>query len=135
MAPAGACLLQVSMDDPSNAAASSSTGHKAGNTDVIRSMLREQKKECSALRVNPLFREFRSEAKQKHSRGADRLTDTAPPVIDDLEAEGQTRLFEVIHQAATEGFKEPMGVWASFGKPYACFGEPMEVSGTPCLGA
>lgn len=57
---------------------------KAGSTDLIRCMLREQKKECSALHANPLFREFRSEH-LKHKKDF-KACDAGPPVIDDLDA-------------------------------------------------
>jgi len=41
--------LQASMDDgPSSHA-------KSGSTEVIRTLLREQKRECSVLRHNPIF--------------------------------------------------------------------------------
>jgi len=41
-------------------------------------MLREQKKQCSSLHANPLFREFWHRSKPPQ--------DAQPPVIDDLEA-------------------------------------------------
>lgn len=60
---------------------------KTGNTDAIRVMLREQKKECSELHANIIFKEFRD--KQRKSMGFTghlQATSEAPPVIDDLEA-------------------------------------------------
>lgn len=51
---------------------------KPGNTDFIRSMLREQKKQCSSLHSNTLFQEFWSRTRAPQ--------DAPPPVIDDLEA-------------------------------------------------
>jgi hypothetical protein len=45
--------------------------------DVLRGMLREQKRECVGLHANALFCEFRSK------RGAH---EAQPPRIDDLEA-------------------------------------------------
>lgn len=42
-------------------------------------------------------------------------------------AEGQTRLFEVIRTAAEVRETDRAGVWASFGQPYACLGQPQQV--------
>lgn len=42
-------------------------------------------------------------------------------------AEGQTRLFDVIRSAAEAREADRAGVWASFGQPYACLGEPKQV--------
>eukprot|EP00879_Flechtneria_rotunda_P023651 GHRR01025026.1.p2 GENE.GHRR01025026.1~~GHRR01025026.1.p2 ORF type:complete len:137 (+),score=51.60 GHRR01025026.1:295-705(+) len=97
---------------------------KAGNTDVIRAMLREQKKECSALHANPLFKEFRGRQKKLGAAAQE----PAAPVIDDLEAEGLARLTDLIKSTAEEKEAQPAGVFASFGKPYACLGgEPVQV--------
>lgn len=41
--------------------------------------------------------------------------------------EGQTRLFDVIRSAAEAREANPAGVWASFGQPYACLGQPQQV--------
>lgn len=61
--------------------------NKAGNTDAIRIMLREQKRECSELHANPIFREFRDEQKKSLlTAGQQQGTREQPPVIDDLEA-------------------------------------------------
>lgn len=45
-------------------------------------------------------------------------------------AEGQTRMFETIRLIAVKEDKACHGVWASFGKPYVCLGEPTEVGGS-----
>jgi hypothetical protein len=45
-----------------------------------------------------------------------------------LHAEGQARLIDFIKSAAAEREAAPAGVWASFGKPYACLGELQQVS-------
>lgn len=37
------------------------------------------------------------------------------------------RLFDLIKRAATELEAAPAGVWANFGKPYACLGELVQV--------
>lgn len=60
---------------------------KAGSTDVIRVMLREQKRECATLHANPLFKEFRDKQKKNSKAGPGLQGDTStPPVIDDLDA-------------------------------------------------
>jgi len=60
------------------------------NIDVIRAMLREQKRSCAALHVNPLFREFRAAAlrheRQVQQQQHDEEGAAPPPVIDDLDA-------------------------------------------------
>lgn len=76
--------LQSNLDDVHAGAAVAS---KAGNTDTIRIMLREQKRECSELHANPIFREFRDEQKKcVMAAGQQQGTREQPPVIDDLEA-------------------------------------------------
>ncbi|GBF90680.1 hypothetical protein Rsub_02979 [Raphidocelis subcapitata] len=102
-----------------------------GNTDAIRAMLREQKRECSALHAHPLYRAFRREA-LRHERAVARDDEdgaATPPAFDDLDAEALTRLFAVVHSAAAAGNKQPLGVWAEFGKPYAPCGTIIEPSG------
>ena len=41
--------------------------------------------------------------------------------------EGQSRLFDVIRSAAETLEADRAGVWASFGQPYACLGQPQKV--------
>lgn len=40
--------------------------------------------------------------------------------------EAQSRTIELVRQAAMALEKEEKGVWALLGKPYVCFGEPIE---------
>lgn len=107
--------------------------YKTGNTDVIRSMLREQQKECQALHANNLFREFRDEGQKikKFGKGYAVQQEQNQPLVIDFQAEGQARMFELIKQRAIKEEKPLQGVWASFSKPYVCLGEPKEVSGRP----
>lgn len=44
-----------------------------------------------------------------------------------LLSEGQARLIDFIRTAAAEREAAPAGVWANFGKPYACLGELEQV--------
>jgi hypothetical protein len=75
--------LQSSLEEGTGSSTSSNAYNaKGGCADIIRTMLREQKKECAALHAHPLFREFRND--KKHAR--DRAVEQGPPVIDDLEA-------------------------------------------------
>jgi hypothetical protein len=74
---------------------------KAGSTDAIKCMLREQKKECTSLHANPLFREFRSE-QYKHKKDF-KAGDAGPPVIDDLDAGMNTTGYLSPHQSACRG--------------------------------
>ncbi|KAI8464816.1 MAG: hypothetical protein J3K34DRAFT_525862 [Monoraphidium minutum] len=106
-----------------------------GNTDAIRCILREQKRDCAALHADPIFREFRHAALQQHQHQQQQQPQqhddgegAAVPVIDDLDAEAMSRLFDVIKTAAVEGNKAPQGVYAEFGKPYAPCGTIVEVS-------
>jgi hypothetical protein len=109
------------------AALKNTTGHRsAGSTDVIRQMLKEQKEGCKALHQNPLFKEFRNQRGKRRFRKGYEVEATSP-IIDDLEAEGQQRLLLVIEKASTDYEKNPRGVWASFGKPYRCLGNPEQV--------
>jgi hypothetical protein len=107
------------------------------STDVIRALLREQKRECAALHANPTFCALRTaalrerQAQQWHQQhaGEEPANFAAPPAagIDDLDAEALMRLFQVINNAAIEGNKPPLGVFAPFGKPYAPNGAIVEV--------
>ena len=49
----GVNFLQSNLEDGPKALGA----YKAGNTDLIRKMLREQQRECQALHANPLFKE------------------------------------------------------------------------------
>jgi hypothetical protein len=206
--PPASGTLQSSLDEAHAATAAPSSSK--GSTDVIRVMLREQKRECATLHANPLFKEFRDRQKRS-SRTGHGHDAQAPPVIEDLEAgerltdsvqhssasyglrcpttsralqnepahwhdcnlqqqitvasgcptpqpgclagkhdveaaahawcallpqswssafvcaEGQARLIDFIKSAAAEREAAPAGVWANFGKPYACLGELQQV--------
>eukprot|EP00967_Tisochrysis_lutea_P030474 scaffold35788_cov17-Tisochrysis_lutea.AAC.1 len=94
----GVSFLQTGFDDaPKNVG-----GYKAGNTDIIRQLLREQQKECQTLHANELFREFRGD-KQKRFRGEKPQPDLGKggPMIDDFQAEGQARMFDLIKRTGT----------------------------------
>lgn len=76
--------LQSTLDDVHVGPAAAS---KTGNTDAIRIMLREQKRECAELHGNPIFKELREEQKKGSGAGGHlEATREAAPVIDDLEA-------------------------------------------------
>lgn len=113
--------------------------YKPGNTEVIRSMLREQQKDCQRLHANGLFKEFRDEGSNKHSKfgkgyAAPASAEGQQPLVVDFQAEGQSRMFDLIKSRALKEDKPLHGVWASFGKPYVCLGAPQEPkSGLPPL--
>lgn len=48
-------------------------------------------------------------------------------LVDDFQAEGQSRMFDLIKTTAVKEEKPLKGVWASFGKPYICLGDPENV--------
>jgi hypothetical protein len=75
--------LQSNFDEAH--AATTVPSSSKGSTDVIRVMLREQKRECATLHANPLFKEFRDRQKRS-SRTGHGHDAQAPPVIEDLEA-------------------------------------------------
>lgn len=126
MAQSGVQFLQANLED----APKTLGGYKPGNTDLIRTMLREQQKDCRALHGNPLFKEFRGHGdKQRRGKGYGMDAAVPPQFSDDPAAEGKARMFDVIRQTAVKEDKAPVGVWASFGKPYMCLGEPKEVRG------
>ncbi len=120
-------FLQSSLDE--NAAAVSS-GYKPGNTDLIRLMLREQQKQSKTLHSNALFKEFRDEGNKykKFGKGFAAVQPDNQPMVDDFQAEGNTRLFQLIKSTAEKEEKQLQGVWASFGKPYISLGPPEDVS-------
>jgi hypothetical protein len=119
-------FLQGSVDDTPK----TSNAGSGRNTDHIRQMLREQQRSMGALHANALFREFRGDGQKKaFGKGYVAVADTAErPMIDDFQAEGQARMFDLIRQTAVKDEKPLRGVWASFGKPYICLGEPADVS-------
>eukprot|EP00955_Chlamydomonas_euryale_P066849 359660-Chlamydomonas_euryale.AAC.17 len=104
------------------------SSYKPGNTEVIRSMLREQQKDCVRLHANSLFKEFRDEGNKhkKVGKGYAPPTADSQPLVLDFHAEGQSRMFDLIKSRATKDEKPLQGVWASFGKPYVCLGAPEE---------
>lgn len=124
MGSTGVVFLQSDVDDAQKALGT----YKPGNTDLIRQMLREQQKECQALHANGLFREFRDQQKQRKFGKGYAVQEVAPPMFDDFQAEGQQRMFELIKESAVKEEKPLKGVWATFGKPYICLGDPNEVS-------
>ena len=96
-------------------------------------MLRDQQRSNRTLHSNALFREFRTEGKQvkKFGKGyapAVPGEGAAPAQIDDFQAEGATRMFQLIKSTAEKEEKPLQGVWASFGKPYISLGAPEDVS-------
>ena len=123
----GVVFLQSSLDENE---ASTSSSYKPGNTDLIRTMLREQQKDCQRLHANSLFREFREDSKsKKHGKGYSVPQNANQPLVIDFQAEGQARMFDLIKSRAMKEEKPLQGVWASFGKPYVCLGAPEVVSG------
>lgn len=91
--------LQSSLDEAHAAPAAPSSSK--GNTDVIRVMLREQKRECATLHANPLFKEFRD--RQKRNTKAGHGHDApAPLVIEDLEAGEQQAASLLLVQRSTQ---------------------------------
>jgi hypothetical protein len=79
-------VLSSSLDEQ-HATSMAGPSASGNNLDIIRSMLREQKRECSALHANPIFKEFKLQWKQSkghHSSSSQEVI--APPVIDDLDA-------------------------------------------------
>lgn len=130
MATAGVVFLESSLDEKNKAAGSDK--YKPGNTDVIRTMLREQQRDCKLLHANALFREFRDAGQKAKKFGKGYVVSGeggAAPSVDDFHAEGQTRLFDLIKHSAIKDGKPLKGVWASFGKPYQCLGDPTEPQG------
>ncbi|GAX78897.1 hypothetical protein CEUSTIGMA_g6336.t1 [Chlamydomonas eustigma] len=127
----GIVFLQSSLDESSPNVVSS--GYKPGNTDLIRLMLREQQKSSKALHSNALFKEFRDEGKhfKKFGKGyAVAQQEATQPMIDDFQAEGNSRMFQLIKSTAEREEKPLQGVWASFGKPYISQGPPEEPDST-----
>lgn len=131
---ASTVFLQADIDDGTT---NQRPGYKgAGSTDVIRQMLREQKKQSKSLHSNALFKEFHAESKQAGShkrfgKGFNTATptgDTSAPAFDDAEAEGNSRLVSLIKDTAEKDGRPQAGVWASFGHPYQCTGELQEPS-------
>ena len=111
----GIAFLPSNLDDANKPA-----GVKAPqNTDVIRTMLREQQKSSQALHASPLFKEFRGEntlKQNKFGKGYATTSDANAPAFDDCEAEGQSRMFDLIRNTAMKDEKPMRGVWAPFGK-------------------
>lgn len=74
-------------------------------TDMIRAMLREQKRSCAELHAHPLFGEMRRAAASEERRGKQHGPpgdeDPPRPAIDDLDAGGTTL------EAPERGAEEP----------------------------
>jgi hypothetical protein len=102
-APSAAGTLQSSLDEAHAATAAPSSSK--GSTDVIRVMLREQKRECATLHANPLFKEFRDRQKRS-SRTGHGHDAQAPPVIEDLEA-GERLIGSVQRSSASYSLRCP----------------------------
>ncbi|KAG2431637.1 hypothetical protein HYH02_013214 [Chlamydomonas schloesseri] len=130
-ATGGVQFLQSSVEDQPKALGA----YKAGNTEMIRKMLRDQQRETQALHGNPLFKEFRGAPggvrQNKFGKGYAVPDDgSAPPALTDpksLEYEGQSRMFDLIKNTAAKEEKKKEGVWASFGQPYVPLGDPQEL--------
>jgi len=58
-----------------------------------------------------------------HTRAHTQELGKGGPIIDDFQAEGQARMFDLIKRTAVKEEKPLSGVWASFGKPYICLGK------------
>ncbi|KXZ44766.1 hypothetical protein GPECTOR_62g881 [Gonium pectorale] len=98
-------------------------------------MLREQQRECQALHSNPLFKEFRTPARQKKfGKGYSVIEEVGTPQpfadLKSIEYEGQARMFDLIKNTAIREEKPRQGVWASFGAPYVPLGDPRELEKT-----
>jgi hypothetical protein len=108
----------------------------AGSTDVIRQMLREQKKQSKSLHSNALFKEFHASqgsvgSHKRFGKGFNTAGSSAgdmAPGFEDAEAEGNSRLVSLIKDTAEKDGRPQAGVWASFGQPYQCTGELQEPS-------
>ncbi len=124
---AGVAFLQSDVDEAHKPVGA----YKPGNTDVIRQMLREQQRSMGALHANALFREFRGDGERKRFGKGYAPPPSDMPAVDDFQAEGQARMFELIRQTAMRDEISPSGVWASFGKAYECLGTPEEVRHRP----
>eukprot|EP00198_Chlamydomonas_reinhardtii_P010505 XP_001699842.1 predicted protein [Chlamydomonas reinhardtii] len=129
-ATGGVQFLQSSVEDQPKTLGA----YKAGNTEMIRKMLRDQQRETQALHGNPLFKEFRGAPggvrQNKFGKGYAVPDDgSAPPQLTDpksLEYEGQSRMFDLIKNTAAKEEKRKEGVWAAFGQPYVPLGDPQE---------
>ena len=84
---AGVSFIQRDFDDSNTKSVGS---YKPGNTDVIRTMLREQQKECQTLHANSLFREFRGDGQKQRKFGKGYLVqgEANAPQFDDLVVRG-----------------------------------------------
>lgn len=126
---ASTVFLQADIDD----SAIPRAGYKGvGSTDAIRAMLREQKRASKSLHSNTLFKEFHADSKlsgtKRFGKGFNTPFDAGvpPPAFDDATTEGNSRLVSLIENQAIKDEKPMAGVWASFGKPYLCLGEPQD---------
>eukprot|EP00951_Prasinocladus_malaysianus_P025884 scaffold227966_cov25-Prasinocladus_malaysianus.AAC.2 len=94
-------------------------------------MLRDQKKECAAIKGNTIFRELMrkpGDRLQKAPAGCiEDGTSRRRGGRDDTDAEGKMRMLTTIQDAARKGRKNECGVWSSFGKAYVCMGDFQEV--------
>jgi hypothetical protein len=100
---------------------------KQGSTDHIRALLREQKRECQALRQNPVFKRLSRELKLTRRDANPFGEDEAPMSVEDLEAEAMNRLKDVIRRAGELSGKPQQGVWSPPGKAYQNLGVIQEV--------
>lgn len=97
----------------------------------LKLMLRDQKKEMSAIKGNPLFKELMRKPGGRAVRTAEDAKRRVGP--EDTEAEGKIRMLNAIQDAAQKGRKEERGVWSSFGKAYVSMGQFEDVSARPRL--
>eukprot|EP00210_Caulerpa_lentillifera_P004935 g4709.t1 len=97
---------------------------KANSIDMIRKLMRDQKRNCESLRFNSLFSEFSQNAAPANTS---KHNDEVFSPIKDIEGEARFRTSEVVQEASLALEKEPKGVWATLGKPYVCLGPPIEV--------
>lgn len=74
----GVVFLATSLEDAPKTVGS----YKPGNTDQIRTMLREQQKDCALLHSLPLFKEFRGDVSRQRNKGGAEASNA--PVFDDL---------------------------------------------------
>eukprot|EP00873_Tetraselmis_striata_P040367 jgi/Tetstr1/460631/TSEL_005828.t1 len=87
----------------------------------LKLMLRDQKKEMSAIKGNPLFKELMRKPGGRQVRTADDAKRRVGP--EDTDAEGKIRMLRAIQDAAQHGAKDQRGVWSSFGKAYVSMGQ------------
>lgn len=92
--------------------------------EAIRQLLKEQKEIGEKINKDPIFRDYRLEIRSNKMKLRSKGWKEPPrPQMDkDLDAEGHSRVMQLIANAAMEAKKECAGVWAKFGKPYQPLG-------------